>query len=96
MFASGNSFNKVIRLCIDVLNVVLGIAVVVMAILTFINTRNNMWMFPFIFLMGGAMNCLTGVKFLLNDRKIGGIVMEIVALVLFVICYASYIAIGGR
>ena len=95
MFSSENKFSKIFRTIIDVLNVLLGIAVIVMAVMTFMNANDNAWMFPIIFFMGGLMNCFTGVKHLMNERKIQGIVLEVVALALFGIAYASYVAVGG-
>ena len=95
MFSSGNKFSKVIRIIIDILNVALGLGVVVLAVMTFMNTKGNAWMFPFIFLMGGLMNLLTGIKHLMNDRRADGIVLEVAAVILFAVAYASYRAVGG-
>lgn len=95
MFSSGKRFPRVIRIIIDILNVILGLAAVVFAVLTFMNTQNNAWMFPVIFIIGGAMNFLTGIKHLMNDRKVNGIILEVVAVIVWVIAYLSYVAVGG-
>ena len=58
MFASENKFQKIIRTILDILNVLLGVGVVVLAVMAFINTDNNKWLFPIIFMMGGVMNLL--------------------------------------
>ncbi len=96
MFATENKLHKVIRITIDILNLVLGIGVVVLAVMAFINTADNKWMFPLIFLMGGVMNLLAGIKFFMTDRKTGGIASVVTAVVLVVISVVSYMAIGGR
>ena len=95
MFSSGKKSSKVIRIIIDILNVILGIAAIVMAVITFINTSANAWMFPFIFLMGTLMNLLTGIKHIMSERKAQGIVLLVAAVVLGAITYASYVAVGG-
>ena len=96
MFASENKFQKIIRTILDILNVLLGVGVVVLAVMAFINTDNNKWLFPIIFMMGGVMNLFTGIKAMMTDRKVPGIVSVVAAAVLAVISIMSYIAIGGR
>lgn len=96
MFASENKFQKIIRTILDILNVLLGVGVVVLAVMAFINTDNNKWLFPIIFMMGGVMNLFTGIKAMMTDRKATGIVSVVAAAVLAVISIMSYIAIGGR
>ena len=96
MFASENKFQKIIRTILDILNVLLGVGVVVLAVMAFINTDNNKWLFPIIFMMGGVMNLFTGIKATMTDRKVTGIVSVVAAAVLAVISIMSYIAIGGR
>ncbi len=95
MFSSGKRFPRVIRIIIDILNVLLGIAAVVFAVLTFMNTQGNAWMFPIIFIIGGAMNFLTGIKHLMNDKKVNGIILEVASVIVWVIAYLSYVAVGG-
>lgn len=68
MFASENKFQKIIRTILDILNVLLGVGVVVLAVMAFINTDNNKWLFPIIFMMGGVMNLFTGIKAMMTDR----------------------------
>ena len=96
MIASENKFQKIIRTILDILNVLLGVGVVVLAVMAFINTDNNKWLFPIIFMMGGVMNLFTGIKAMMTDRKVTGIVSVVAAAVLAVISIMSYIAIGGR
>ncbi len=95
MFSSGKKSSKIIRIIIDILNVILGVAAIVMAVITFINATANSWMFPLIFLMGTLMNLLTGIKHIMSERKAQGIVLLVVAVVLAALTYASYVAVGG-
>ena len=95
MRSGKNNFQKVVRLIIDVLNVIFGIAAIVLTVLVFINTGKNKWMFHIIFSIGGLMNMMTGIKYLMTDRKVSGIISEVVAVILFVVAYVSYLAIGG-
>ena len=90
MFATEKRLHKAIRLIIDVLNILLGLGAVVMAVMTFLNVEKNKWMFPIIFLSGGLLNLLTGVKQVMNGSKIRGIVLMIVSIAIFgvgVFCY---------
>lgn len=95
MFSSGKKIYKVIRCIIDILNVILGVGVVALAVLTFLDTASNMWMFPVIFLMGGTMNLLTGIKHLLTEKTGSGIAMFVTAAVIYAMSFISYRAIGG-
>ena len=95
MFSTDNKLKKAVRIIIDIVNVVIGVATVVFAVLTFLNTTENAWMFPIIFLLGGVMNLITGIKHLMWDRKVNGIILLIVAAALFGVAYAAYVAVGG-
>lgn len=94
MFSSGNKTTKVFRVIIDIFNVLIGISVVVLAVFTFFNPKENAWMFPLIFMLGGLMNCITGIKHILCDKKVQGIVLQVIAVVLFGITYFTYVAIN--
>ena len=96
MYSGGNKIQRIIRIIIDCLDVILGAAAIVLAVMVFLDTQKNMWMFPIIFCVGGMMNLITGVKYFMTDRKVSGIVSEVVAVVLFVIAYVSFLAVGGK
>ncbi len=93
--SGGNKTTRIVRMVIDVLNVILGIAIVCLAVMAFINASSNMWVFPIIFLLGGAMNMITGIKNYMTDRKISCIIAEVAAVALFIVSYVCYNAIGG-
>ena len=96
MDSGGDKFQRIIRIIIDCVNVVLGVAAILLAVMVFLNTQNNRWMFPIIFCVGGTMNCITGIKNFMTDRKVSGIIAEIVSIILFIIAYVSFLALGGR
>ena len=95
MFSTDNKLKKAVRIILDVINVLIGVAVVGLAIFTFMNASKNAWMFPIIFLLGGLMNLLTGIKHLMWDKKTNGIILLVVAVLLFGVTYATYVALGG-
>lgn len=95
MASSGGRFKKAVRIIIDFLNVIIGIGAVVLAVMTFLDTQSNKWLFPLIFLLGAAMNLLTAIKHLMTERRVTGAIMLFVALLLMGIAYVSRIAIGG-
>jgi len=80
MFATEKKLHKAARIVIDILNLVLGLAAVVMAVFTFLNVGQYKWMFPFIFAAGGLLNLLSGIKQLITDNKARGIVLIVVGL----------------
>lgn len=93
--SGGGKLKKAVRIIIDFLNVAAGIGAVVLAVMTFLDTENNKWMFPLIFLLGAAMNLLTAIKYLMTDRRLAGVILFVVGLALVGVAYASRIAIGG-
>lgn len=95
MFSTDKKLKKAVRIIIDIVNVVIGVATVVFAVLTFLNTTENAWMFPIIFLLGGVMNLITGIKHLMWDRKVNGIILLVIATLLIGVAYATYVAVGG-
>lgn len=96
MFNSRPGIFKVIRIIIDCINMILGVGVVALAIFTFIDAKKNEEMFPIIFLGGAGMNLFTGIKFMMTDRKVAGIMTFVAACALAGIAYFTFKAIGGN
>ncbi len=94
MSSAGGKLKKAVRIIIDFLNVAIGAGAVALAVMTFLDTQGNKWMFPLIFLLGAAMNLLTAIKHLMTERRVTGIIMVFVAMLLVGISYATGIAIG--
>ncbi len=81
------------NLIIEIINVILGIAIITLAILTFLNTEEYAFLFPVIFLLGAIMNGATAVKDFLGSNRGMGIVVSIVTLLFFVIFIASAVVV---
>lgn len=81
------------NLIIEVLNLVLGIAIIVLAIMTFLNTQKYAFLFPVIFLLGAIMNGTTAIKNFLGANRGMGIVALLVTIALLVIFVASAIVV---
>lgn len=95
MFSSENRVQRVVRTIIEILTLLTGIAAVVLAVLTFINTKANSFMFPIIFILGAGMNILSGIKFVMTNNKGGAIARFVSGIVLIGISAVSYMTIGG-
>lgn len=57
----------------DVLSVVVGLAVIAVGIISFINPEENAWLFPVVFLLAAVFQCLLGIPRMAggNGRKSG-------------------------
>lgn len=49
-----------LELFLDLLHIVVGIAIVVLAVLSFLNPENNLVLFPVIFMMASILNLVNG------------------------------------
>lgn len=46
---------------LDVIHIVLGAVIVILAVISFLNPEDHMVMFPVIFLLGAVLNLITGL-----------------------------------
>lgn len=81
------------NLIIEIINVILGIAIITLAILTFLNTTEYAFLFPVIFLLGAIMNGATATKDFLGSNRGMGIVASIVTVLFFVIFIVSAVVV---
>lgn len=81
------------NLIIEVLNLALGIAIIVLAIMTFLNTQKYAFLFPIIFLLGAIMNGTTAIKNFLGANRGRGIVALIVTIVLLMVFVGSAVVV---
>lgn len=95
MHSGRNSIVRIIRVIIDILNIILALSVIVLAVMVFIDTDKNSWMFTIIIASGATVNLISGIKFFMTKRNAAGIVSEIAAVILFVISYICYRTVGG-
>ncbi|MDR1548863.1 MAG: hypothetical protein LBT06_09795 [Hungatella sp.] len=55
---------------VDVLHIIVGILIVTLAVISFLNPEDHMFLFPVIFFLAGALNLVNGVyKIRLSGRE---------------------------
>lgn len=89
-----------ITLFMDWLHIIIGILIVVMAVITFLNPENNMVLFPLIFFLAAVMNLINGVyRYRQSGRekrkKAAGIGQLAVAAALLAVTIISAVSIWG-
>ncbi len=60
---AGNETRRKVRgttMALDTMHIVIGIAIVIMAVISFLNPEENMIFFPAIFLLAAFLNLVTG------------------------------------
>lgn len=88
-------------MALDTLHIVIGIAVVVLAILSFLNPEDHMILFPVIFLLAAVLNLVTG-NFRLgrskrnNRQKLSAALQMIFGIFLVALAAVSAISIWWR
>lgn len=88
-------------MALDTLHIVIGIAVVVMAVVSFINPEEYMFLFPVIFFLAAILNVVTGryrvSRAVRNKRqKAAGILQILFGLALVILTVISAISIWWR
>lgn len=75
------------KMIIDMLNIVLAVVIVVLFVaLIFLNDHRSL-LFPLIFAAGGIDNALAAAKNFMNYNRIGGLVLTVITLFLFVLTF---------
>lgn len=83
---------------VDLIHIVVGIVIVVLAVISFLNPEENMLLFPIIFLLAAVLNLINGVfKIRLAGRekkkKVPGIVILLFAFLLLFLAVISAVSI---
>ncbi len=83
---------------VDLAHIVVGILIVVLAVISFLNPEDNMLMFPVIFFLAGALNFINGIyKIRLSGRekrkKAAGGASVIAGCLLFALAVISAVSI---
>lgn len=86
---------------LDMIHVAVGILIVILAILAFLNPEDNMILFPVIFMLAGLLNLLNGLERFKNGRgqkkkRAYAILLLVTAGILFVLCMISAATIWWR
>ena len=56
---------------IDVINMIIGISIIVMAVIALSGEENDLYLFPVIFILGSILTCLNAVKMMKHNRLFG-------------------------
>jgi uncharacterized membrane protein HdeD (DUF308 family) len=85
-------------LILDIVHIAVGILIVVLAIISFLNPEENMFLFPIIFFLAAALNLINGIHKIRvggrdKKRKISGIVTLLFAILLAALTVVSAISI---
>jgi len=88
-------------MALDTLHIVIGIAVVIMAVISFINPEEYMFFFPVIFFLAAVLNVVTGKykagRAVRNKRqKAAGIFQMVLGLALALLAVVSAVSIWWR
>ncbi len=85
---------------LDIMHIVIGIAVVVMAVITFLDPEENMILFPVIFLLAAVLNIFSGrfrfVQAQDNAQRVAPAVQIAFGLFFLIIAVISAISIWWR
>lgn len=85
-------------LMLDMLHIVIGIAVVVLGVLAFLNPEGNQFLFPLIFICAAVLNGVNGIYRIRESgrdkkKRFAGISILIVAIVLLLLSVLSAVSI---
>lgn len=89
MFTASNGAYRRTKFVIDWINIIIGVAVVIMATVIFILPGNQDYLLPLVFLAGAGINGLHAAKnFFRFERKIG-VMLSLTAIVLLALAYCA-------
>lgn len=85
---------------LDYTHIGIGIIIVVLAVVSFLNPEGNMALFPLIFLLAGIMNLMSGLYHLREcgrdkKKKISAVAGTVIGALLVLLCIVSGISIWG-
>lgn len=88
-------------MALDVFHIVVGILVVILAIISFLNPDDHMLLFPVIFLLASALNLATGyhkLKHCQRDshKKLKAALQILFGIILFLLAAVSAVSIWWR
>ena len=78
---------------IDVINMFLGIAIIVIAVIALSGGENEIYLFPVIFVLGTVLACLNAVKMLKQQNRLLGIFFLIFTGILLAACVFSFLVL---
>ncbi len=101
---AGNEKRRKVRgttMALDTMHIIIGIAIVLMAVVSFVNPEEYMFFFPVIFLLAAFLNLITGNHKLRRSKrnqkqKISAICQMIFGAILVILGIVSAISIWWR
>ena len=93
MYFSGTKKQKRLRMILDIINTVIGIAIIVLTIVAFNADDGYIVYFPYMFLLGGTMNLLAAIKNYTQRKIAVGITMSVTTVIFFVAGIVTLISI---
>lgn len=83
---------------LDIIHIITGILIVILAILAFLNPEANMILFPVIFLLAAILNFFNGYDKFRSGRgqkkkRVSGLTLMLVGAILLLLCIISAITI---
>lgn len=87
-----------ITVSIDLVHIAVGILIVILAVISFLNPENHMLLLPLIFLLAATLNIVNGIHVFRrsgreNKKKINGIFQMITGILLVVLSVVSAVSI---
>lgn len=84
---------------LDIIHIILGIVIVVLAVITFLDPEDHMIMFPLIFFTGAVLNLITGAVHIkgVHEKRIRrtGYFQTVLGVLLLLLTAVSAISIWG-
>ena len=95
MVSSRDKLFRRIRGVINILNILLGAAVIGLVVYAFLDIDARLYLFSYIFYLGAAVNAITGIKHMISDKRLQGVVTWIFAVALIAAGYFGGVIVGG-
>ncbi|PNV58970.1 hypothetical protein C0033_26450 [Clostridium sp. chh4-2] len=85
-------------LALDMIHIIIGILIVVLAVISFLNPEGNLLLFPLIFLLAASLNMINGIYRIHQSgrdkkKKMSGIGLIVAAILLAILSIASAVSI---
>ena len=89
MFTASNGAYRRTKIVIDWINIILGVAVVIMATVIFIVPGNQDFLLPLVFFFGAGINGLHAAKNFFKFERKSGIILTLMSMLLLAVTLAS-------
>lgn len=89
MFTASNGAYRRTKIVIDWINIILGVAVVIMVTVIFIVPGNQDFLLPLVFFSGAGINGLHAAKKFFKFERKSGIILTLLSMVLLTVTVAS-------